>query len=378
MTKFSICIPVEPGHVPPVFLAREILKDPEADLEIVVAPYDDTCADATELYAMAAADARLRILPPAPQGISAAQLWIGLVRAAVGDWVTIVRPEDIIETNIAPVLTYIEKTMPTVDAYGWNALQIAADAPRHVKSAIAIPIQHHSIEIEKATMLEAFFFWVDSNNTPKMPFGLYHCAIKRSLLQSVLDTSGEMSWLTPLPQYEWAARVLLMANALGFSARPLSAVNVTPYQPVAVKSAIDGFPFNASIGLTAAIAEIQLRVLRDLGADWTGFNEDFVNACMRDCVLEHGEEAFEAKCQAYYQAIGDMQGGRLAPLFRPPYLAEPQPDRRRGLHGKTLLVDRFIGNATDAQSFFKVIHSMMTPLFVVAGGEVATDPSIAI
>src|SRR6218665_1862155 len=101
MTKLSICIPVEPGNPPPVRLATDLLHNAASDIEIIVAPYGDTCADAEDLYALAEKDARLRILPSAPLEISAANLWIGMVAAMKGEWVTVVRPNDALEPDVA-------------------------------------------------------------------------------------------------------------------------------------------------------------------------------------------------------------------------------------------------------------------------------------
>jgi len=162
--------------------------------------------------------------------------------------------------------------------------------------------------------------------------------------------------------------VLIFANGLGLSNRPLSAVRTVPFRTADIPSALQGFPFDARIGVTATIAEVQARVLHELGATWSGFNENFVKACMIDCMHEHEEEAFERKCQSYFSALHRMPGGpALAETFRPQFFSRPPEDTRRGLHGRTLLVDRFIGNARTAQEFYEVIRSMIAPIAVITG-----------
>lgn len=373
MTKLSICIPVEPGKNPPVYLCERLLADDKADIEIIVAPYGDVLGENSPLKTMAASDYRLKILPPAPTNISLANLWIGTVAAMTGNWVTIVRPDDMLEPGIETLMAHVEKSMPDADACGWNTFTIDASAPRHIPLAVPVPVQHHTIEPEKLDMIEAFFHWKDSSNVPKMPFGIYHCAIKRSLLETILGNSGELSWLTPVPQYEWAARVLLYAKRFAFSSRPLSAISQEPYQYQQVPRVIGNFPFTAMAGITGAIAEIQCRVLHDLDQPWDGYGENFIRACMLDCMFEHDERKFEAKCQAYHAAIAEMQDARLTASFRPPYLAEPKADTRRGLHGRVLLVDRFLGNARTAQDFYEVARYMLTPLHVAANISAQTD-----
>lgn len=375
MPKLSVCIPIEPGQRAPLYLARRLLENPESSTEIIVALSDAACEGLGDLTERAARDGRLKILPAAADGSSVSDFWIATVTAATGDWITLVSPEDMIEPDLPTLLSHIEKEHAGVDALGWNAFQIAPNAPRDVKAAVAVPIVHDISELEKAKMLEAFFQWTGSQQIPRMPFGLYHGAIKRELAQTILSANGPLSWLTPLPRWEWAARVLIFANGLGLSNRPLSAVSTAPFRTVDVSSALQGFPFDARIGVTATIAEVQARVLHELGAAWSGFNENFVKACMIDCMHEHEEQAFERKGRAYFEAIRSMPGGiALSEQFRPQYFPRPPEDVRRGLHGRTLLVDRFMGNAETAQQFFEVIRSMIAPIAVITGHlELLTD-----
>lgn len=366
MPKLSVCIPVEPGQPAPVHLVNRLLEEPESSIEVIVAACGVREGAWPYLEARAAADPRLRILPTAPAGLSAANLWIGTLAASTGDWVSLVGPEDMIQPDLPKLLAYIEGKHPDADTLGWNAFSIAPDAPRAISATVAVPIVHHLADIEKSRMLEAFFQWTGSQNTPRMPFGLHHGAIRRSLLETVLSSCGELSWLTPLPRWEWAARVLIFSQGLLLSHRPLSAISAAPFRPVPVPSALEGFPFDARIGLTATIAEVQARVLHELGAGWAGFNEDFVKACVIDCMREHDEAAFQQRGQAYFEAIRRMPGGiALSEQFRPQYFPQPPEDTRRGLHAQMLLVDRFIGNAQTAQEFYEVVDAILAPIFVI-------------
>ena len=366
MPKLSVCIPVEPGQPAPTHLVNRLLEAPDSSVEVIVAACGTPKGAWAYLEARAADDSRLRILPPAPGGLSAANLWIGTLAAATGDWVSLVSPEDMLQADLPRLLAHVEETHPEADALGWNAFAIDPDAPRRIATTVAVPIVHHIAEIDKARMLEAFFQWAGSQNTPRMPFGLYHGAVRRPLVETILSSTGRLSWLTPLPRWEWAARVLVFSQGLVLSHRPLSAISATPFRPVPVPSALEGFPFDARIGLTAAIAEVQARVLHELGANWAGFNADFVKACTIDCMREHDEAAFERRGQGYFEAIHRMPGGSaLAERFRPQYFPEPPEDKRRGLHAQMLLVDRFIGNAQTAQAFFDVVESILAPVFVI-------------
>ena len=326
MTKLTICIPLEPGGPPPNRLLHELLKDPRTDIDVIVAPYDATCDHLAELQQWACRERRLEVLPPAPQNVARALLWLATVATATGDWVTLVLPGDTIDPELADILTCLEQTSPQIDALAWSAgehLQGADDGDAGC------------IEMEKDRMLGAFFQWTGSRQVPDMPFGLYHGAIRRTLLDTIISTGGPLSWMTPLPQYEWSARILIFASALGFCPRPLSTATPTDYAPQATRSARGSFPFNASLGVTAAVAEIQCRLLHELGMEWTGFTEDFLQACMLDCMSERDPDRLAQRCQSYVDAICQMEDGRsaLAQSFLPDLLNRQLDAMVQGLAG---------------------------------------------
>lgn len=334
MTKLTICIPVEPGGPPPTRLVRQLLIDPQTDIDVIVAPYDAACRHVVELQQWAFEDKRLEILPPAPQNVAKALFWLATVASATGDWVTILLPGDTIDMDLVAILTDIEQTLPQVDALAWGS-------GVHPPAAPTDSTTNDCVAIEKDRMLGAFFQWTGSRQVPDMPFGLYHGAIRRTLLDTIISTGGPSSWMTPLPQYEWSARILIFASSLGFCSRPLSTARSVDYAPQAVRSAPGSFPFNASLGITAAVAEIQCRLLHELGMEWTGFTEDFLQACMLDCMIECDTNRLYERCQAYVDAICRMEDGRsvLAKSFLPDFLNRQHDAMVQGLASVSAVAD---------------------------------------
>lgn len=364
--KLTICIPMEPGDEVPVALVRSLLTDEAASSEVVVSLYESDCERAAGLFELERSEARLRILPPVPSGVSTANLWIGTIAAMRGEWVTVIRSGDALDPSVERFIAHAENQVGDIDAFAWNSFQIDRAAPADVAAAIAIPIQHHTVKMERDDMVGAFYAWRRSGRTPLMPFGLYHAAIHRSLVEKVLVNSGERSWRTDLPEYEWAARVILYASRLAFSYRPLSAIDVRPAAQIREERALPEFPFDPRTGMTAAVAEIQARVLADLDREWAGLGEEFVRACIIDCMLERNEAAFEGKAQSYYRSLLAMADENLAASFRPPYAPDILPDMRRGLRdGKMLFVNRFIAGARSAQEFFGIVRNMLAPPAIV-------------
>lgn len=368
MTKLSVCIPVEAGMSPPEHLVRQLLADETSSIEVIVSASDQPTSQALAetLEPLAGADGRLRLVALQDDNLSSAQFWISTLAHATGEWVSIIGPQDMLEPELPKLLAFIEDEVPGADAVGWSAFSIDPETPRDVPSTVVLPVLHNVNEMDKTRMLQAFFHWEGAQRTPVMPFGLHHGAVKRTLVESILAGSGELSWLTLAPRWEWSARVLIFANTLAFSNRPLSAINAEPFRMADVPSALLGFPFDARLGITAVIAEIQARVLHELGGQWAGFDENFVRACLYDCAMEHDRSAFMVKAQRYREALRRMPGGQeLSAGFQPQYLPHLPPDNRRGRVGVTLFVNRFIGNARTAQDFYAVMSSLMTPIPIV-------------
>ncbi|MBP1858238.1 hypothetical protein [Rhizobium herbae] len=365
MTKLSICIPVETAAQDALPLVTVLLENQNADIEIVIAkPADIALSDA--LLSLAAEEARVTVAD-APADITRQLLWRHAATAAKGEWVTLVNPGDMIESELATMVAFLEASSPDVDALAWNAFQIDRHAEPGKASSVAIPASYHIDTLDKTAMLKAFFYWEGSLNSPKMPFGLYHAAIRRSLVDALLQLPEPQDWSTSVPQYEWAAKVLLFANELAFCARPMSAINISPFVAEPPLHPWN-FPFHSGIGLAGAVAEVQFHVLRQLDTPWSGGSEAFVRALMIDCMMETDRETYKNKGNAYFAALKEFEGGYLAPLFRPEFHEVRPRDARRGLHDGALLVDRFLGGARDAAEFYTTVKLVLAPVGLICGG----------
>jgi len=370
MAKLSVCIPLEAETDNPFNLATLLLAKDDLALEVVVAARQNMILS-DDLNALARQNPRLKLVATLPENTQDAELWAHALKTASGDWLSLVRAHDVIEPELTLVAEYLDKNNPQIDAVAWNVLQIDPAAPKDVRQSVAIPIEYGISAFDKNVMLQKFFAWENSLATPVMPFGLFHGMIRRSLAETVLATLSASGRKTCLPQYEWAARVVLLASDLAFAARPMSAQTVVPYQVPANATQSPDFPFDARLGITGGIAEIQHALLKEMGSTWAGSEEAFVRACIIDCILLTDADAFAAKAQAYYEALSIWHGGRYVPLFQPEYVAERPRDIRRGLHGNALMIDRFIGGATTPQDFYRIVRSFLAPIRLICGGATA-------
>ena len=370
MASLSILIPVRDSDQAPRTLV-EALASNKADFEIVVVAEDQALADRLGLADLATIDSRARLAIPESRPKSALSLWNFAVKSAHGDWVTLIRPNDIVEPDALYVAEFAKGKLGQADAIGWNLLSVSADAEPGKSNSVAIPTQYDISDLDKTRMLQAFFFWENAGLLPKMPFGLYHGVLSRATANVIADSIAASGREHDLAQWEWAARAVLVCEKLVFIARPLSVADATPYTAPKLPIRTEGFPFHAGIGLVAGIAEIQWSLFREMGADWSGAQEGFVRSCIYDCMNETDPQAFNAKCNAYFNALKLWEGGQHAGLFRPQYLAEKQLDTRRGLHGNVLMIDRHIAGARDAQEFYKVVRNFLVPIGLICASEAA-------
>jgi hypothetical protein len=364
MPLLSICIPHQDQAHGLDTLLGALLADKSLDLEILV-------ADGPDLTAFSG-DARLKRIPAPGPETPQQIVWSSLIEASTGNWVTLVNPEDMIEPELAIMLEFVESANPAVDALAWHSLQIDANDPPERRFSVAIPSKYDIINLDKAAMLKAFFMWENSLNVPRMPFGLYHAALKRTLAMTVVESLKGSGRVSPLPVYEWAARAIFLCNEIAFCERPMSVISKRPFAADPLAKPTPGFPFHSGIGQTAGIAEVQNAVFAEMGAQWGGGAEAaFVRAVTIDCMMETDTDAFTRKCEAYFKALRLWNGGQLASQFNPHFSGPQTPDIRRGLHGNMLMVDRFIGKARNAQDFYRVMRSFLVPVRVICGSGVA-------
>ena len=364
MPRLSILVPACKSSDGLEALLGALLVSKDLDLNVIVSGSQEITARFD--------DKRLITLPATTADRSEQDIWNALIDAATGDWVTLVKPDDMIEPELAIIVAFLSESDPAADALSWNSLQIdAEDAPGRPFS-VAIPSKYGMINLDKAAMINAFFMWENSSHVPRMPFGLYHGALKTTLAKSIaqnLRTSGRVS---PLPAYEWSARAILMAKGFTFCERPLSVIAKVPFAADPQGKPAKTFVFHAGIGQSAGIAEVQHGVFAETGIQWdAGAEAAFVRAAMIDCMVEPDQEIFAARCEAYYKAFKRWKRGRYVRQFQPQFKGPQPPDIRRGLHGNMLMVDRFIGNARTAQEFYRVMRAFLVPVAQICNAGVA-------
>jgi hypothetical protein len=369
MAGLSILIPVEAHETSPLVIIETAAAKPALDIEVLIVPASTAIAERLDLAALTALDPRVRVIAASNDELPTLALWSKAVSAATGQWVTLLRPDDIFEPETLHVANFAKAGFGGADAIAWNALQISPLAERGKASSVGIPTNFGVVEFDKTDLLKSFFLWEGAGAVPKVPFGLYHGILARELAESIANTIAASGREHTLAQWEWTARTVLMGEKFAFCARPFSVINIKPWKAPAQPLARAEFAFHSGIGQTAGIAEIQHAVFAEMGALWTGAEVNFIRACLYDCMFEFEPQAFNDKCNNYYRAVLNWEGGVHAQLFKPQFAGERPLDTRRGLHGTTLMIDRHIAGASNAQEFYKVIRDFLAPVGIICGAK---------
>jgi hypothetical protein len=368
LATLSLIIPVETRDESPAELLSSLAENKGADLEILLAAPNQETAAALNLDGLAAQDSRVRLFIPASEPTSLLTLWTDAVEASQGTWISVVKPRDGFEAEAGRIADAVKAKIGKVDALAWNAIPISADADPAREESVGLPTGFDPFPYEKTNLLKAFFLWEGSLATPIAPFGLYHGILSRDLALNIAATITAAGRDHDLPQWEWAARVMLIGESFVFCPRPLSIVDQRPYAAPARYTRRADFPFHAGLGVTGGIIEIQSALFAEMGAAWSGAPEHVIRAILIDCIGETDPARFENKCAAYRQALSLWEGGRHAHLFQPQFTGPRPLERRRGLHGTTLMVDRHIGGARNAIEFYQVIRNFLAPIGLMCGG----------
>jgi hypothetical protein len=369
MARLSLMIPVDAADRRPTALIQSLATKPDLDIEILVVSASSSIEQDKDLAGLVAIDPRVRLFAPGTGLASSLALWNAALMETTGEWLSLVRPDDSFEPEAGRLADVIKSKVGTVDAIGWNALQISPTAEPGNSNSIAIPTGFDPTPFDKTSILKSFFLWEGSWNAPKVPFGLSHAIVARPLALNIAETIRTSGRDHDMAQWEWTARVSLIGESFVFCPRPLSVINVEPYRAPDLYAMRPDLPFNASQGLTGGIAEIQHSLFAEMGASWGGAQENFIRAITIDCMMEMDPERFNAKCNGYYAGLRQWEGGKHANLFKPQFTGPRPLDRRRGLHGSTLMVDRHIGGAKTAQDFYQVVRNFLVPIGLLCGGK---------
>ena len=385
MTRLSICIPTRNRQSYAIDAARHILKSGRDDFEIVIADNSD---DAGPIAAFAAetGDNRLKLIAPAEQPLSMVENWERLVPETSGEWITFIGDDDYVDPELCVVIRVATDKVPTVDSISWGRAYYVWPDARAAREITTLPVSSHLRGLDKKDLMKRMFFWDQATDRPTCPFGVYHGTIRRDLFEQIRETFSGRYFENGNLDYDNICKTVMLANSFVLWERPLSvfgtcqASNTMALRDPSLTAErtkeflaenpgfqADSLPFPPGIGITASIGHTIESFKQKYGIVLSGWEDNFIAACAKDCETSTDREVFNARRDAYAEAITQWRGKKALKGFKPEFKWRPDVPRFVGLHDDTLYLDMAIGDTRSAGEYYETIDAMLFPVHLLEG-----------
>ncbi|MCY0093622.1 glycosyltransferase family 2 protein [Hoeflea ulvae] len=381
MTRLTICIPTRNRQSYAIDAVRHMLASTRDDFEILVGDNSDDAAPLAD-FAAEMNDSRLRLLSPEPKPLSMKDNWERMPQHARGEWVSFIGDDDYLDPELCEALRVTSDRVPNVDAFTWGRSYFVWPDARSSREITKIPTGSHLAHMEKKDLMRRMFFWEGAKDRPACPFGVYHGALKKDLMDRIRDAFSNCYFEHPNVDYDSNCKTVMMADVCIYWERPLSvfgsckASNSAGLRDAATgrervrtfREENDGeleagdFPFPYELGLTASAAQTIEWLKQRYGIELNGWEEGFISACAGDCESETDRARFNARKAAYAAAIQAWGGAKAVKLFNPVYRHRADIPKFMGHAEGYLNFDMAIGDAQTAAEFYQLIDGMMFPV----------------
>ncbi|MDP2732598.1 MAG: glycosyltransferase family 2 protein [Hoeflea sp.] len=386
MTRLTICIPTRNRQAYAIDAVRHMLASTRDDFEILIGDNSDDAAPLAEFVAEIG-DKRVRLLPPEDKPLSLRSNWERMPQHARGEWVSFIGDDDYLDPDLCEALRVASARVPSVDAFSWGQSYFIWPEARPDREITKIPTGSHLIHMEKKDLMRKMFFWEAARDRPACPFGVYHGALKKDLMDRIRDAFSNRYFEHPNADYDSICKTVMMADACIYWERPLSvmgsckASNSAGLRNETIGAARlktfreenDGeieaanFPFPIELGITAAVAHTIEWFKQRYGIELNGWEEGFIKACAGDCESQSDRARFDEKKAAYATAIKEWGGTAALKQFNPVYRYRADVPKFMGHAQGHLNFDMAIGNARTAAEFYKIINGMLFPVRLLEG-----------
>ena len=386
MTVLSICIPTRNRQAYAMSAVREMLLSERQNFEVVLADNSDDPAPLAQ-FAAEIDDPRIRLLPPAQQVLSMRANWERIIPETSGEWISFIGDDDYLDPDLCEVLRVTESIVPNVDALTWGRLYFIWPDARKVREVTKMPTGSHLIGIKKEDMIRKLFFWEDASDRPKCPFGVYHGAVRRTLLDDIHRTFSGQYFGHQIVDYDNICRTLMVANQLVYFERPMSVFGACKASNTmglrdeeaartvleTFRKEMDGsietanFPFPVELGIAAQIGHVIEAFKQEQGIEISAWEDNFIKACAHDCENHFDRDIFEARKEAYRKAIVQWRGKDALAAFKPTYKFRTDLPPFIGVHDKEISLDMSIGDAASAAEYYGILNTMMFPVSLLEG-----------
>ncbi len=379
----SICVPSR-NRQPYFQQTIEFLASSQRDdVQFIFADNSDDPSIMNDFMGNYRFDRRIRFLASENRVLAMIDNWERTVAAATGQWVSVIGDDDLIDPDLVDALLVAKRLKPDMEAFSWSALNYVWPEEGAPPVNVAVPLGTTFHDMPPTLLKRRAFGWVDATAKLSCGYSLYHSAISVDLLARIRDRFGGNIFSHPTVDYDSAFKIISMGRGFVFSIRPFSIFGTCAQSNTAAAYDLaklqlahatfakeigrdfdsdpwmKDFPFPSTLGLSAAIAQVQQFFRHQYGVSAQGWEKNFAQACAKNCDFFSQREDFEVVAGGYRQAFEHWQGGRWLADFNPVFLPKPNGGVFLGyLENQLHVSDRIQGEGSPA-SFYRAINDIL-------------------
>lgn len=395
---YSICIPTRNRQRYCIEAIKAIAESDERDFEVIVADNSDDPAILGEFFHTQLKDDRFRLLPPEAEPLSMVDNWERTLAEVRGRWVSFIGDDDHIDPRVIQILRRYEREYSDLEAVGWGRMSYNWPDNRLIKTLASVPVGHETYVPRKAILHDQLYRWSQREKRPSCGFGIYHGAVRRSLMERIKRKYSNRYFEHPTVDFDNSCKVIREAKTMVHCQRPFSvlgacgASNSASTQSFELMQKLvddfyrelgdgpqiqeDDFPFSPKLPGLAVISSIAATTwwfCRKYGVDNEGFQENFAHAAVHECLSSRTVEEFRIKVEGFRRGFAVFEGGAWNPHFNPPDIFVPSIAQNQlcgVFKGYMYIRESGLKCATPAE-FYRLAESFVMPVEHVASARQA-------
>ena len=385
----SICVPSRNRQFYFKKTIEGLLANRRADVEFVLTDNSDDPSEMNVFMQAYKDDPRVVYLPSTDQTLPMIDNWERTVAAATGEWVTVIGDDDHADPDIADILARATLANPDLDAFSWGVAAYTWPGKDSRTHSVFVPFNSFVVKVPRNEPYRRMFGWYGANAVPTSGFSIYHSAVRRPLLEKIRVANGGSYFEHPVVDYDMAMKVIVNGKHFAFCQRVLSIMGSCPlsnsYGTTRLadarkklddffaelgrnsdeENANRNFPFDSSMGVTAAIGVVQQWYRDKYGLDYSSWEKDFVKACVTNTESFSDAEEFELVRSGYAAAIARWKGGRYRHVYNPQYRPRVHDEVLCGSSSLGLYMRSDIAGAETPKAIYDIICDMSVPVEMI-------------
>ena len=342
MIHLSICLPTRNRQSYCIETIRALAASDRKDFEVLVGDNSDDGSVLADFFANELRDRRFQLIGPEDTVLPMVDNWERLAAKTRGRWVSVIGDDDYIDPGLALVLKYYERIFPEVEAISWARMHFNWPDNRPNPALSVVPVSHDTYVAIKSDVQNRLYRWSEGTRRPAAGFGVYHGALRKTLLDRIKRKYGGRYFEHPVVDFESTCKTIREARMMVHCQRPLSVLGAcaasnsagTRSQKALIervetfkketrgKVDMDDpvFPFPISdkgASVCATIASTTSWFCRTYGIDLTGFPENFARAAVDELRYTIIEEEHAAKKAFFERGFDAWEGGKWRDCFKP-------------------------------------------------------------